>query len=423
MNSLKRILIPIGVGLGLLAFLALAGSSLVLFREAMQVHPALGALVVLLFAAAGWLLILYPIGMVLRLPRALIAPRKDDADRYRAYLTRYARRLLGNSHLKARHARLAELEATLRDAKRGGDVASLSSEIDLALIELDREANSITRRHAAAVFVATGVSQSGRLDSGIVLSTQLRLVNEIARLYYQQPTPRELWNVYANVGAAAFVAGEIQDSELLAVLGAPVSAALSGFVPLHGTGPLVSLLVQSLLDGSANALLTLRVGVLARRACAPTAIEDRRLFARSAALEAAGLLGGVVGDGSLRIAKATRNLAVEAMAKSPGTAMRGLAAGSNAVLEGISRAADRATSGVARVSKRAADAVARMVGKQEAEEASGAEEDVAGAAVAAVNTATVSVDPSVLQDTARFWDHVANFFAGSNAAASSTERR
>ncbi|MBK8233596.1 MAG: DUF697 domain-containing protein [Candidatus Eisenbacteria bacterium] len=161
------------------------------------------------------------------------------------------------------------LETALRSARDEASLDALSSQVTRALDHLDRIANQRIRQHAAAVFVATGVSQSGRLDAGIVLSAQLRLVNEIARLYYQQPTPRELWHVYANVGAAAFVAGEIQDSEILAVLGAPVSAALSGFVPLHGTGPLVSLLVQSLLDGSANALLTLRVGVLARRACAP----------------------------------------------------------------------------------------------------------------------------------------------------------
>ena len=67
-----------------------------------------------------------------------------------------------------------------------------------------------------------------------------------------------------------------------AVLGAPVSAGLTGFIPVSGMDPLVSLLMNSLLDGSANALLTLRIGALARRYCAIRLEDDRRKIARSA---------------------------------------------------------------------------------------------------------------------------------------------
>ncbi|MCC7142190.1 MAG: DUF697 domain-containing protein [Candidatus Eisenbacteria bacterium] len=416
MDQMKRIFLPIGIGLGLLALLGLTGSSLVLLREASAIHPALGIAVVVLLLVALWLLVVYPIGMVLALPRALIAPRRDDTARYRNYLRRYAARLARNDTLRASYTDMPALETALRSARDEASLDALSSQVTRALDHLDRIANQRIRQHAAAVFVATGVSQSGRLDAGIVLSAQLRLVNEIARLYYQQPTPRELWHVYANVGAAAFVAGEIQDSEILAVLGAPVSAALSGFVPLHGTGPLVSLLVQSLLDGSANALLTLRVGVLARRACAPLAIEDRNALSRSASLEAAGLLGGVVSDGAGRIASATRNLVVDTMAKSPETAMRGLSSGGTAVIEGIARATERATGSVVRASQRALDSAARLVGLGgEAEVRPSPETNPAPAPDSVPPgidpAAGPRVDPTVIQDTARFWDHVAAFFA------------
>jgi hypothetical protein len=201
----------------------------------------------------------------------------------------------------------------------------LEREVEAAIAHLDKKAKAAIAGHAAAVFTATAVSQSGRLDSVIVLSAQFRMVREVAEIYYQRPGPREMLRLYANVGAAAFVAGEIQDSEILAVLGAPVTAGITGFIPVAGADPLVNLLVSSLLDGSANAFLTLRIGTVARRYCGLRLEEDRRLLARSASLEAAGLLGVVVGQGASRLATLTRKLVVGGAVRGTTKAAKGVA--------------------------------------------------------------------------------------------------
>jgi hypothetical protein len=251
--------------------------------------------------------LLVPVVQMLRLPATLSRPGETSGPAWDRYVKRYGKRLVRNPRVIAGHPEQARLVAAL-EASGPGASGQLEAEIDTALRFLDREANAVTARYAAAVFTTTAVSQSGRLDTILVLSAQFRMVKEIAGIYSQRPRPGELWRLYGNVGAAAFVAGELQDSELLAVLGAPVTAGIAGFLPVAGTNPLLLLLVSSLLDGSANAFLTLRIGVLARRYSGLRVEANRRLLGRSASLEAAGLVGGVVQQGARRIVGLTKQL-------------------------------------------------------------------------------------------------------------------
>jgi len=320
MRTLKTILLPLFLGLGLLALVGILGAGLSLYREAQAVHPALGIAVLAVLAAGFVLLFVVPVVQVVRLPGTLTRPAGASGPQWDRFVRRYARRLERNALVRSEHTDHATLRKALTENQ---DPAVLEAEVDRAIAFLDGKAREIIGRHAAAVFASTAVSQSGRLDSLIVISAQLRMVREIASLYYQRPRPRELWGLYANVGAAAFVAGELQDSEVLAVLGAPVTAGISGFIPLSGTDPLVSLLVNSLLDGSANAFLTLRIGALAKRYCGLRLEGDRRAVARSASMEAAGLLAGVVSQGASRIAVMTRKLVLDGAVKGTTRAFQG----------------------------------------------------------------------------------------------------
>ena len=64
-----------------------------------------------------------------------------------------------------------------------------------------------------------------------------------------------------------------------------------------------TLLVNSVLTGSANAFLTLRVGMIARRYCSSLVVEDRRALRRSASAQAAVLLGSIVSHGAKTLVK------------------------------------------------------------------------------------------------------------------------
>jgi uncharacterized membrane protein YcjF (UPF0283 family) len=362
MNTLRKILLPALLGLAVLAVIGLLGSALVVYREASAIHPILGWLVIVLLVLGACLLFVYPVLRILRLPSAIVRPKELSGPKWNRFLERYAGRLLQSERILEDYPKVANLRNALDTAKirrrskeeTGAITPSLDAEITEALAFLDGKAQRAICRHAAAVFAATAVSQSGRLDTAIVFSAQLRLVKEVAEIYYQRPHPRELLGLYANVGASAFVAGEIQDSELVAVLGAPVSAGLSGLIPVGGTDPLVSLLVNSLLDGSANALLTLRIGVLSSRYCGVRIEEGRRGMARSASLAAAKLLSGVVGQGAGRVAGATRKLMFGGAVRGTQRAAEGAATVGATVLEGVAKLAEKASAAARGVTHAAA---------------------------------------------------------------------
>jgi uncharacterized membrane protein YcjF (UPF0283 family) len=186
------------------------------------------------------------------------------------------------------------LRASIQPSNRKG--------IDDALRVLDADANSIVKQMATTVFLTTAVSQSGRLDALLVLAAQSRMVWRVAHLYYQRPSLREILYLYTNVAATSFVAGELDDLELHQMI-QPVVAGTMGAVggAIPGFQVMTSIMVNSLLSGSANAFLTLRVGIIAKEYCGSLVAEPRTRVRRVATAEAASLLSGIVKDSGKRV--------------------------------------------------------------------------------------------------------------------------
>jgi hypothetical protein len=175
---------------------------------------------------------------------------------------------------------------------------------------LDAHADNLIKAAATGVFLSTAVSQNGRLDGLLVLAAQSQLVWRIAHLYSQRPGPGELTTLYANVAATTFVVGELQDLDLSEQVEPIISSALGslgGSVP--GLRVVSTILVNSVTSGAANAFLTLRVGMIAKRYCGALVAQPRDALRRSATAEAARLLGGIVTAGSRRLTSAVMQAA------------------------------------------------------------------------------------------------------------------
>jgi len=82
-----------------------------------------------------------------------------------------------------------------------------------------------------------------------------------------------------------------------AVLGSSVAA-------IPGMSAAASLFVNSVVTGTGNAYLTLRVGIIARQYCGHRKGGDRKGIRRSAAAQALPLLGSIVRDGAASVAAA-----------------------------------------------------------------------------------------------------------------------
>ena len=194
-------------------------------------------------------LIVVPVFMLLRLPRSLMPPTSEDSPEFTRYLESLKKRLRSNTRLK---------NFDLSNRER----------IEDALTLLGKQADDIIQKTASTVFMSTAISQSGRLDAFLVLSAQSRMVWQIAHLYYQRPTLRDLIHLYANVAATAFMASELDDIDLNEQVQPVLSStlgAMAGSVP--GLQLAASLLVTSVLTGTANAFLSLRVDIIAKWYC------------------------------------------------------------------------------------------------------------------------------------------------------------
>jgi hypothetical protein len=183
-------------------------------------------------------------------------------------------------------------------------VVAERDEIDLAIAELDTKADAIVRETAAIIFLSTAISQFGKLDGLIVLGAQSRMVWKLAHLYSQRPAPGDLVRLYSQVATTAFVAGALEEIDLNEVVQPVVSTAfgsMAGSIP--GLGTATTLLSTSVLTGTANAFLTLRVGLIARRYCGAVVQQPAAGMRRAATVEAAGMLGGIVREGSSKLVK------------------------------------------------------------------------------------------------------------------------
>jgi hypothetical protein len=139
----------------------------------------------------------------------------------------------------------------------------------------------------------------------VVLFTQIQMVNRVAHIYVQRPSPRELMRLYANVAGTALIASGLESldlGEMIAPLATSVVPAIKSGIP--GLSGISALLVRSISNGAANAFLTLRVGEVARRYCALTSRCSRDAIRKSATAAAVSHLGRIVREnGALVVRK------------------------------------------------------------------------------------------------------------------------
>lgn len=276
----------LGSGLLILSFTVIVvNQTAQVVQLAKTVHPALGTATLwgLVLAYGG--MIGVPAVMILRMPRPLAPPASEEGPEFEEHIKRLGERLAGNVRVQ-----------------QAGIIPSDRKGVEEALWLLDEQANLVVKQMATTVFLTTAVSQSGRLDALLVLAAQSRMVWRIAHLFYQRPSLRELAHLYANVAATSFVAGELDDLELHQMIQPVVAGSLGavgGAIP--GFQVFTSIVVGSLLSGSANAFLTLRVGMITKDYCASLVSEPRVRVRKQATAEAARLLSGIVKESGARV--------------------------------------------------------------------------------------------------------------------------
>ena len=197
------------------------------------------------------------------------------------------------------------------------DDDSLTKEalVELGFKELDELSTPIIQENANEIFLTTAISQNGSLDSIAVLVTLLKMVWKLAAIYQTRPTLKSLGKLYIQVASVVFMARTIEDSDLIesqmellitTILGESIASAIPGMIPI------ANLIVSSLMEGSLNALLTFRVGIITQSYLGMEKPETKTFIQKNASLQALGQIGKIIKNNGKIVArsvlKATKNV-------------------------------------------------------------------------------------------------------------------
>lgn len=278
--ALAAVFITVSVGV------VLINQSLQLAMFAERFHPVAGDAVFwgLIFFFTGVAAV--PVVLFFRMPAPLSPPVSDEDPAFPAHVERLKERLARNPAL------------------RGRDLETVA-DVEAALAVLDAQAEATIRAAGSRAFLTTAISQNGALDGVIMLGIQSKLVWDVARIYEQRPGLRSMASLYANVAVTTFLAGEIDDADLSEIVQPVLSTVLgSAASAVPGLQVASTVFTSSVISGTANAFLTLRVGIIAQEYSRALVRPERRRLRRSAMARAATLLGGIVAAGAGTVASA-----------------------------------------------------------------------------------------------------------------------
>lgn len=294
MKSLKTILRVASIGLLLVFVLLVANQTWQLYNLIAVRNPtaAWGALIAMLLLYAVFLAL--PLYAFFRYRQQLPLPDPEDEAGVHAYRAQMLERFAENKALQTELPAWKEMEE--------GDEKWIA-----AVDTLNARANAVIRKEATSVFLTTAVSQNGSLDALFMLGSVTRLVWRLIHLYETRPAWGRVANLYTNVLGTVILARTIEDMDLIESQLEPLIASLVGgsvFNLIPGATTVTNLVVSSVTEGAFNAMLTLRVGAIARSYLTADARPNRGVLRRSASLEAAGQLGGILKENAIAVAKA-----------------------------------------------------------------------------------------------------------------------
>lgn len=123
---------------------------------------------------------------------------------------------------------------------------------------IKKELNKIIIKNAKTVLVSTAVSQNGRLDMLMVMSVNLKMIKELVLKCGFRPSYANLGKLSVNVFGTALIAEGLENLDISDILPQSATSMLAEV-------PLIKPIMSSIVQGISNALLTIRIGIVARK--------------------------------------------------------------------------------------------------------------------------------------------------------------
>lgn len=257
----SRLITWLGLGLGLITLVLLIVINSGIARLAEWIHPGAGLWAHLALMAIEVLAFLWFWCGVFGRHQHLLVLDHPDEEKQLEFADELARRLQRNTHIRAYMQRYpGELDP------------DDPNYLEHCLFILGQQADEEIRRTAKRIFLATALSQNGRIDALIVFASLCRLVWRISAIYNQRPHPREIISLYRAVVSSTFLALSMEEldigTEITVGFGeafnAMAPASLTASIPFAGKA--LQTFTASTIDGAANCYLALRAGIVTRNA-------------------------------------------------------------------------------------------------------------------------------------------------------------
>lgn len=262
-----------------LAFLTVIGQGFLFYRLFDDVHPILGYAFILLLAGLLILLVGRPMASFLSMPVAarpphtpfdlenpdisLLSQRLKYDLKYLAMLKRnplladeavaIEAGMVAGRALQGRFAAAGTAEA----ATVAADLEAFQKQhIEIHLKKLDAQVDKLIHAEAVGVGVATAFSMNGTVDAFVVLWRNANLIAKISQIYFGRPHLGGTLLILRDVAAIVVVSRALEDV-----------TDMTGDVIGGLLGRMGGLIAGPVMDGAVNAMLTLKMGYLAKRRC------------------------------------------------------------------------------------------------------------------------------------------------------------
>ncbi|THB70618.1 MAG: DUF697 domain-containing protein [Desulfovibrio sp.] len=324
-RQLKFFLVSASIFILVCFVIFLVNETVTLVGLAKSIDPLFGWITLGFLLTVYFVFLAVPVLTFLSMPKALRPPKDQESAAYGEYLSQLRPRLKKNPLLKG-----IGLKFKTKD------------DINECFKVLDEQADKIIKKTASSVFLTTGISQNGRLDGLMVFLTMTGMVWKVAKIYNQRPSLREMFQLYANVAVTTFVATEIEELDVAEQLEPIIGPVLGGSAlsAIPGSRVVVNVVTNSILDGSMNAFLVCRVGVITRRYFGYTREESRSVLRRMASAEAGTMLLSISLTSAKAISDAIWRASKKYALKTPakvGSAAAGKAGDAASFLKGKAR--------------------------------------------------------------------------------------
>lgn len=309
-KDLKRLLIWGGVILGIVMTIFIINQFWTLYQLLAQLHPIFGGVVIGMLVL-GLAFIVYKVMRQLFKNQPLLElPANPSTDEYTAYLDSWLAILAKNPHLAS-----SQYTIVAQGGETPLDEESKAALINEGLAILREQSLPVIKENANAIFLSTAISQNGSLDSFMVLFTLMRMVWQLAKFYETRPSLLSLLKLYLQVASVVLMARTLEDADLIedqmepliaSIIGESLASAIPGMVPVS------NLIVSSLMEGTVNAFLTLRVGLIAQNYLGSAYELEKSSLRRATSTQALRYMGSIIKSNSSVVLKTVGNAAKNA---------------------------------------------------------------------------------------------------------------